>query len=124
MKISEKRKHMRGMKSSEFIEMVNFVQKYHKFALCMSDVEVSEMQKLYPNMSEYCGLNIKYIDSCYDSRFSDIWSVSFRGMGHNVFFHTNTDLTLPYDSLFDWIMAYLKKEWIPTDIETKSITKN
>lgn len=111
---------MKGMKSTDFVEMVNFVQKYHKFALWMKDEDKVEAQKLYPNLDEY-GFNIKYIDSCYDSRFKDVWSVSFRGMGHKVIFHTNTDLELPYDTLFDWVMAYLKKDWKPTEEEYKSL---
>ncbi len=111
---------MKGMKSTEFVEMVNFVQKYHKFANWMSDEQKAEAQKLYPNLDEY-GFNIKYIDSCYDSRFTDVWSVSFRGMGRKVNFHTNINLELPYDTLFDWIMAYLKREWQPTDEQYKSI---
>lgn len=113
---------MRGMTPAEFVEMINFIQKYHAFALCMHSTDVAEMKKLYPKMDEY-GYNIKYTDSCYDSRGSDFWSVSFRGMGNDVCFHTNTNLPLPYNSLFDWVMAFLKKEWVPSKDEFKSIRK-
>ncbi len=111
---------MKGMKSTDFVEMINFINKYHAFALWLSDTEKAEAQKLYPNLDEY-GFNIKYVDSCYDSRFKDVWSVSFRGMGRKVIFHTNNNLELPYDTLFDWVMAYLKKEWNPTEEQYKSI---
>lgn len=116
---------MKGMKSAEFVEMVNFIQKYHKFALYMSDEEKKERNKLYPTMAEY-GFNIKYIDSCYDSRFADMWSVSFRGLGApDLCFHTNTNIILPqYPTLFDWVMAFLKSEWKPTASEWKSIRKD
>ncbi len=112
---------MKGINSTEFVDVLAFIQKYHKFALCQSDKEVSEMQTLYPKLKEYSGKNIKYVDSCYDSRFRDIWCVSFRGMGNDICFHTNTDLTLPYDNLFEWVMAYLKLEWVPTNKESESI---
>ena len=121
--MNEKRHKMKGMKSTEFVEMINFIQKHHKFALCLSGADVTERQALYPEMGEY-GFNIKYIDSCYDSRFADIWSVSFRGMGRKVCFHTNINLPLLYTTLFDWVMAYLKGEWKPTDVELKAILIN
>ena len=116
-------REMKGMKSNEFAMVQDFVQKYHKFARCASDAEHAEAQKLYPKMDEY-GKNIKYIDSVYDTRFADVWSVSFRGMGHNVNFNTNTELNLPFESLFDWIKAYLTYEWVPTEEELKAITVN
>lgn len=120
--MNETRNKMKGMKSSEYVEIVNFVQKHHKFALYLNDQERDEVKKLYPNLEH--GFNIKYIDSCYDSRFVDVWSVSFRGMGRNVCFHTNINLPLEYTTLFDWIMAYLKGEWKPTDVEFKAILIN
>lgn len=111
---------IKGMSGLKFNELLSFVQQYHSFALCMEKEEVEEMQRQFPHMEEY-GFNIKYVDSVYDSRGSDIWSVSFRGMGNNVNFNTNTTLNLPYETLFDWIMAYLKKEWQPTKEEVKHI---
>lgn len=121
--MNEIRNNMKGMKSTEFVEMVNFIQKYHKFALCLSDTDKIERLALYPNISEY-SFNIKYIDSCYDSRFADVWSVSFRGLGRKVCFHTNTNLPLLYTTLFEWVMAYLKGDWKPTDVEFKAIQIN
>lgn len=111
---------MKGMTPEQFCGVQEFVQEYHNFARCISEEEFKKVQVLYPNMNEY-GFNIKYIDSIYDSRFRDVWSVTFRGMGREVRFHTNTDLKLEYTNLFDWVMAYLKLEWVPTEEEYKSI---
>lgn len=114
---------MKGIKPDQFVEILAFIQRYHKFALWLDDKQKMELQNKHPNMTEH-GFNIKYVDSIYDSRFGDIWQVSFRGMGINNYFHTNTDLKLPYDNLFDWVMAFLKKEWAPTKEQEKSITEN
>lgn len=110
---------MKGMKPSEYNEVLGFIYKYHRFGRYLHDDELAEAKKLYPNLDQF-GFNIKYVDNCFDSRFGDIWSVSFRGI-NKVTFHTNTDLELPYETLFDWIKAYLKKEWIPTKKERESI---
>jgi len=118
--MNEKRKEIKGMNPLEVVEMTNFIQKYHKFAGWLSKEQLIELKKIHPKMNEY-GFNIKYIDTIYDSRFGDIWSVSFRGLGTNVCFNTNTDLELPYETLSNWIMAYLTNEWIPTPKEEKSI---
>ncbi len=118
----EIRKEIKGMKSEEFKQLQDFVQKYHKFALWLSDEKLAEARKLYPKLNEH-GKNIKYIDSVYDSRFSDVWSVSFRGMGNNLCFHTNTDLDLPFNTLYEWIMAFLTGEWVPNTKESESIIK-
>lgn len=98
---------MKGLNSKEFIEIVNFVQKYHKFGYVSDNLKVD-------NKDWY--LCIKYIDNCYDTRTNDIWSVGFRGMGKDISFRTNTlvglnNINVPFDNLYDWVMAYLKGEW-------------
>jgi hypothetical protein len=118
----EKKSVKKGVKPQQIITIYDFIQKYHRFALCLNDVEVIEMKKLYPNIGEH-GFNIKYIDTVYDSRFSNIWSVSFRGLGCDVCFNTNTDLKLPYENLFDWIMDYLKGDWKPSNEQYESMSK-
>ena len=113
---------MKGIKIDKFAELTNFIQKYHKFALCLPKEDFSELTKVYPKMDEY-GFNIKYVDSIYDSRDSCFWHISFRGIGNNLCFHTNTNLPVKYDNLYDWIMAYLTGEWKPTKEELKSLIK-
>ncbi len=115
-----KTKTMKSLTLKQYVEVVQFVQKYHKFALWQEDEEIKEKQKLYPNIAEY-GMNIKYIDNIYDSRGKDIWSIGFRGMGSHVKFTSNTTLTLTYDNMFDWIMDYLTGDWKPNTEEDKSI---
>jgi hypothetical protein len=122
---------MKGMSIEQYVEVVKFVQKHHKFAKWISDEERKQEIELYPNLSEH-GFNIKYIDSCYDSRGFDIWSVKFRGFG-GIRFHTNflTALSpkkdfdkIPFDNLFDWVMAYLKGEWEDKSILEKLTLKD
>ena len=111
---------MKGIKIDKFVELTEFIQKYHRFALRLSDQQLAELHKIYPNMNDH-GFNIKYIDSIYDSRDASFWHISFRGLGNNVCFHTNTDLSVEYDSLYDWILAYLTGDWKPTKEELESI---
>lgn len=68
---------------------------------------------------------IEQFNSIYDTRDACVWLISFRGMGHNVRFATNTIGALtsekvsdavPFDNLYDWVMAYLKREWKITKI--------
>lgn len=64
---------------------------------------------------------IEQFNSIYDTRDKNIWLISFRGMGHHVRFATNSIVSafskkelidaVPYDNLYDWVMAYLKREW-------------
>ncbi len=97
---------LKGMTIDQFKELVKHVQEKHSF---------------YGFNSTYA---IKYIDSCYDSRSSDIWSVSFRG-SINLRFSTNSLIELndfKYTSLFDWIMAYLQGNWIDENIIEKYVS--
>ena len=77
-------------------------------------------------------MNIKYIDSCYDSRLGDFWVVKFRGMGTTFVFSTNhfSPVFNPkpegfkFDCLYDWIMAFLKGDWQPSNTYFKQIEQH
>lgn len=77
-------------------------KKYHKFALYDKAIE-KEIKEKFPKLIErgfIRGLNIKYIDSIYDSRDGKIWSVTFR--------RGNMDLTFSkLANLYEQIMSYL-----------------
>jgi hypothetical protein len=52
--------------------------------------------------------------------------VSFRGFGEyqfrsNLFAEVEFPKNWEYDNLFDWIMAWLKEEWIPNSEQEKWI---
>lgn len=122
---------MKGMSIEQYAEIVKFVQKHHKFAKWISDEERKIEVELYPNLLEY-GFNIKYIDSCYDSRGFDIWLIKFRGF-RGICFQTNFLIALhpkkdfdkiPFDNLFDWVMAYLKGDWNEESILKRMELKN
>ena len=106
------------MSISQFKEVVEFVQNHHSFVKWRSDEERKKEVELYPKLLEY-GYNIKYVDCCYDSRTSDVWMIKFRGFNKFVFstksFVGITDKDkpkeFPFNSLFDWIMSFLKGEW-------------
>jgi len=83
---------MKGLTPEQYVSVLQFVQKYHKFALWMSGEDKSQMNKEFPNLSKWkgYGMGIKYIDSCYDSRTGDIWSITFRvHSAYKYSFHTN-----------------------------------
>lgn len=111
------------MSLDEFKEVVEFVQKYHRFGW-INDENVIKVK------GERFALHIKYVDSCYDSRDKSIWMVKFRGFGNNLRFATNhfTGVNPPpdyfkFETLFDWVMAYLKGEWSNNNI-LKACTVN
>ncbi len=64
---------------------------------------------------------VEQFNSIYDTRDGVIWLISFRGMGRHVRFATNSVISafakeellkaVPFDNLYDWVMAYLKREW-------------
>ncbi len=114
------------MTIEQFAEVVNFAQKYHKFALWMSDEQVKDRNKIYHNMGKFGahGLNIKYIDSVYDSRDAKIWCVTFRMGSAGWRFssnHWNALQPMPkewrWKTLYDMCMAFLKGEM--TDNQVK-----
>ena len=111
---------MKGMSITQYAEVVKFAQEHHAFAMWSSDEEKKERQKKYPKLDEY-GFNIKYIDSVYDSRTSDVWVVKFRSGGTGYRFSTNhfamreKPKHWKYDNLFDLCMAYLKGEFKPKE---------
>jgi len=115
---------MKGMNLGEYVVMMEFLQKYHRFALWLTDEQVKERNKKFFQMHGTFGshgLNIKYVDCTYDSRDADIWAVTFRQGRYGVRLACNhyTALDTPpknfkFSSLFEWSMAYLKGEWKPS----------
>lgn len=99
---------LKGMKPEQFSEVLKFIDKNAKFAMFRGEGD-------FPNGPK----NIKYIDSTFDTRFGDIWSVTFRGeyirLATNHFAMHDMPEGFNYTNLYDWCMAYLKGEWIPTD---------
>jgi hypothetical protein len=110
---------LKGMSPKEFIEVIDFVEKHHYFAKWLSDEERQKEVEKYPKITEH-GLNVKYVESCYDTRTGDVWKIKFRGF-NQLSFSTNSLIgygtdTLPYETLYDWVMSFLKGEWLDEDI--------
>jgi len=101
------------MSPDQYNKVLSFIQQHHRFGYISSDGRSEETKQKYPNLPEY-GFMIKYIDNCYDTRFGDVWSISFRGMGNNINFRSNSGPEVPYDNLYDWVMGYLGGDWVPT----------
>ena len=95
---------LEGLTFEQYREIVNFVLKYHRFG---------HINKENNFPAKY---SIKYIDNCFDTRTLTIWSVSFRGFGTTFRFATNSFVSRDYNTLYDWIMAFLKGEY--TDLES------
>lgn len=67
---------IRSLTISEYIDILESIQRYHKFANYMSESEFAEIIKEHPNFVRH-GLNIKYVTNSYDSRDHSIWRLSF-----------------------------------------------
>jgi hypothetical protein len=100
---------MKALSMEQYVEIVEFVQKHHRFGWVEEKDRVTEYS-----------YHIKYVDSIYDSRDKAIWCVNLRGMGVNLRFssnHFNAINPAPkgwkYNNLYDLIMAYLKGEFKP-----------
>jgi hypothetical protein len=97
-----------GLTIDQFKEIVEFAQTYHEFGRYHDAIERAGIALLYPKLKH---LNIKYIDSVYDSRSAEIWLVCFRGMGRNKAFEVlDWEREKPTGTYFEWIMQYLKGE--------------
>ena len=112
---------LKGMSTKQFKEIQEFVQKHHHFAKWVSEEKRKKELELYPNIEEH-GLNIKYIDSCYDTRGGDIWMITFRSFS-KITFRTNQFVSInpapknfKYTNLYDWVIDYLKGEWKDEEI--------
>ncbi len=107
---------MKGLTPQEFAAITEFVQKHHKFGY----VREEDALPAFPH-----GLNIKYIDSTYDTRDGVYWVVTLRqgSMGlrfsANHFVLDSRPADWPYDSLYEWIVAYLTGEWSNEEEEKK-----
>lgn len=111
---------MKGLTLSQFSEIVEFSQKHHAFALYIDQEDRIKRKKEFPKLPDSHGFGIKYIDSCYDSRIKNIWSISFRQGRYGVQFSVNhyNAVNLPpkewkYNNLYDLCMDYLKGEFEP-----------
>ncbi len=91
---------MTGLTPQQLIDVTAFIQKYHPFGMPKEPLEKIPYG--------YC---IKYIDAVYDTREADYWSVTFRGGFTDCCFSTNGHEGGEFESLYDWIMAFLKGDW-------------
>lgn len=99
--------------SEQLKQIQDFVQKYHAFGYYPTEEEKAEAKKLFPLIPEY-GHSIKYIDTCYDTRFGDVWQITFRGMVTIHFSDRSREEFKKecgrYSNDFDMIMGFLKGE--------------
>lgn len=104
------------MSPIQFAKVLDFVYKHHKFALYLTDSSAERRKKMFPKLDRH-GFGIKYVDSCYDSRDNQIWLVKFREYNRTIVLtFTNNDFPKDWKyDLYEWCMAYLKGEWIPTE---------
>ena len=100
------------MNPKEYIEVMSFLQEYLSFLTKKRDERHPEVP------------SVKYVDCCYDTRTATWWSIKFRTWGgFNITLRSNYNNSItvslgqavPFDSLYDWCMAYMKGEWIPDE---------
>lgn len=120
---------MRGIKPTEYIEILNFIQIYHKFTGHRSNEMREHVKETYPKMNSDYGLNIKYVETSYDSRFAEIWRMTFRCLNGELDFRTNIFAEKPaftewkYNSVYELVMAFLKGELSEEEINVFKIEK-
>jgi len=112
---------MKGTTLKKFTEIAEFVQRHHKFARWVKQDRVEEAKNagIAPEIATH-GLNIKYVRMNYDTRFGDVWSITFDRItfATNSFVNINLlkkgdelhPLTEKYQTLEDLCYAYLKGE--------------
>lgn len=117
---------MTGLTIQQYAEIIMFVQKHHAFGGVHQEDRIVKSENNLTT-EQY---NIKYIDSTYDSRTQTVWSVSFRGFV-NLQFRTNHFMShdkkpddFKFIALYDWIMAFLKGEWKPSEYMEKRMYVN
>ncbi len=106
---------MKGLSLNEYIDIMDFIAKYHQFAdyrgtLYNTSIPYDKRVVNYPN---YTFRNIKYVETSLDTRDSAIWKISFTCFTtisfHGGMFPDESEIP-PYDSLYDWVIAYLRGE--------------
>lgn len=113
---------IKGLTLDQFHEIVEFVQKHHRFALYIPKEERPIRKEHFPKLSDMVGFGIKYIDSCYDSRDRTIWMITFRRGNLGIRFTTNhyNAMSMPpedwkYNNLYDLCLDYLTGEFEPSN---------
>lgn len=107
---------MRGMTKLQFVEVLEFIEKHHKFCLFRRDEERQFIKDNYPNLEPNYGFNIKYIETNFDTRDGSIWAISFRASGIKYDFRTNSLVghvptrNPQFNNLYETVMAFLKGE--------------
>jgi hypothetical protein len=108
---------MKGMSLEQFTEVTQFVQKYHKFGRWSREIELAAIKDgVSPEVAEY-GYNIKYVRCDYDTRFGDVWGVTFdrvRFARNYPYIESKLPKDWKYDNIYDLSMAYLKGEFKPS----------
>jgi hypothetical protein len=83
---------MKGLNPQQFQEILKYIQDNHAF------YHFKEGSK-----------SIKYIDSCYDSRFGDIWVVKFRGFQKWAFSTNHFNVMNPKPKNFTYDNLYVSR---------------
>ena len=113
---------MKGMTLDQCKEVMELAQELHSFANYYDNEARNEIRKKYPNYPDY-GYSIKYIDTTYDSRTKDVWSITFRQGSLGIRFSSNHFAALfdkipkqwKYNNLYDLCMDYLKGDFNPKE---------
>lgn len=102
---------MKGLTPQQFAEVLDFVKKYQSFAQWKSPEEMAGIKDKYPLITN-TGMNIKYVESTYDSRDHSVWSVGFRHGKNSLYLHTNLEEKWleGYADFYSLVMGYLKQE--------------
>ena len=95
---------MRGFSTLEYIHVMNMVRQYHSFGRLHTTIDENHIKEKYPN---YKFLNIKYVDTCFDTRTNSIWNITFRNGGVKYNFSTTYERK-DYENLFDLVMSFLE----------------
>lgn len=103
---------MRGLNRTEYDVILTMVQKHHAFGRIIPQID-----RITP-----VSYGIKYVETIWDCRFNDIYSITFRSGGIGVRLSTNhyneanpAPNDFLYETLFNWCKAYLRGEFRPTD---------
>lgn len=107
---------MLGLTVEQYQSIVSFVNKHFASGKYYKPEDRTKNREFF---------RVVYIESSYDIRDSCIWNVRFVNGANYLMFATNivtpldNSIALPFNNLYDWIMAYLTGQWeIPTNLMT------
>lgn len=112
---------MNGMSFEQYKEILNFINIHHK---SVTAGYMKPENRIIVN-NKWFTTGVVYVDSSIDFRDGQIFSIQLRPIGLSFYTGINAlSNSVDFDNLYDWIMEFLKGNWIPNKEQYKLIKIN